>query len=73
MNLQDIQNPKGINGSKFQRSTPGTFATGKGTTAQIKAFFEDLNCPYPTHEVAESIGKPARQLSKRMAELVAAG
>lgn len=48
------------------------FGTGKGTTAKIKEFFSGRTYA-TTQEVAYAIGVPARQLSKRMSELVKAG
>lgn len=57
----------------LRRNAPGTFATGKGTTAAIKVFFAERDFPHSVAEVASEIGKPARQLNKRFSELVASG
>lgn len=56
-----------------QRSIPGSYATGKGTTAKIKTFFGDKISMYSSAEVAAAIGVESRQLSKRLAELVKSG
>ena len=52
---------------------PGAYATGKGTTAAIKAAFPDIGSFCTVTEVAVRIGKPSRQLNKRFAELVKSG
>lgn len=49
------------------------FGTGKGTTAAIRTFFEDRNETYSAAEIAESIEVPARQINKRLNELVKSG
>jgi response regulator of citrate/malate metabolism len=69
------QNPTGINGvttKRPQRNAPGTFATGTGTTALIRSFFGDKNLDYTAAEVASAIDVKARQINKRLAELVKA-
>ncbi len=66
-------NSASITGLIQQKTAPGTYATGKGTTAKVKDYFSDLNCPYPVAEIASEIGVPSRQLSKRLAELVKTG
>lgn len=60
---------------RVQQSAPGTFATGKGTTAKIVDFFVNSNrvASYPVDSIAFNIGVPSRQLSKRLAELVKKG
>lgn len=64
------QNPTGINGSKAQRSIPGTFATGKGTTAQIKEFLSARRGQhFSAKDIGTALNKPARQLSKRLREM----
>lgn len=77
MDLNNLpQNPTGINGvttKRPQRCSPGTFATGKGTTASIRYFFSERVCSYSAAEVAEALGVKPRQISKRLAELVKSG
>lgn len=73
MNISNLpQNPTGINGSKGQKSAPGTFATGKGTTALIIEKMADKHTR-TVAEAASELGLPARQLNKRFAELVKKG
>lgn len=67
------QNPTGINGvGRARKSIPGSYSTGKGTTAQIKAMFREY--PFFTaREIGHKLGVPARQVNKRLSELVKSG
>lgn len=60
---------------RVQQSAPGTFATGKGTTAKIVAFYVDMHrkAGYTAEEISRSLEVPSRQLSKRLNELVKKG
>lgn len=59
----------------FQKSPKGTFATGKGTTAMIRDYFDNMNCSYSVSDFAADVGKDGqeRQLNKRFSELVKTG
>jgi predicted DNA-binding transcriptional regulator len=59
--------------TKARKSIPGTYATGKGTTARIRNFFSGLTLSYGVDEIAADLGVPARQLNKRVNELVKKG
>jgi hypothetical protein len=71
MNTQHLpQNTFGNNGAKAQRSIPGSFATGKGTTARIVTFLENARgIKFTAKQIADGLNLPARQLSKRLREL----
>lgn len=55
-----------------QKSIPGSFSTGKGTTQRIKDAFAERSF-FTSKELGDKLGMPSRQLSKRLAELVKAG
>jgi predicted HTH transcriptional regulator len=55
-----------------QKSIPGSFATGKGTTQRIKDAYAERSF-FTSKELGDKLGVPSRQLSKRLAELVKSG
>jgi hypothetical protein len=56
-----------------QKSIPGSYATGKGTTARIMQYLEGRVAGRSLKEIGNGLGLQSRQLSKRLAEQVKAG
>lgn len=56
-----------------RKNAPGTFATGKGTTARILAELDFAPGGRTAEELGQALAVPGRQLSKRLAEQVKRG
>jgi hypothetical protein len=54
--------------AKARKSIPGTYATGKGTSARIIELLKNSATPLTAKELGDLMGVPARQLSKRLTE-----